>query len=195
MTSSKPELRNKGLERRDGVDSGTRERLASRLAALGPGLVLDFMPSAGGRPIASLFSPIGSEPDTMPLGAALRERELRMALPVDWSHGAPLLYRRWMPGDRLAIGPLGIAEPLADSPAVDPDVLFVPVIAFDRRGHRLGYGAGNLDQTLRRLRRRSTVRVVGVAYAVQEEALLPSEEHDERLDLIITESEIIAASP
>ena len=191
MSSTKADLRNLALQRRDAIDDATRQAFAARLAEVGPGLVRRFF-SAGERPVASLFHAIGSEPDAMPLATSLHEAGVTLVLPVDWSHGNALVYRRWIPGDRLIVGPLGIAEPLADAPELEPDILFIPLLAFDRRGHRLGYGAGNVDRTLGALRRRKTVRAIGIAYAVQEEATVPNDEHDEPVDLIVTETAILA---
>ena len=96
-----------------------------------------------------------------------------------------------MPGDRLAVGPLGIAEPLRDAPELEPDVIVLPLIAFDRRGHRIGYGAGNYDRALGALRQRKQVRVIGVAYAIQEERMIPNEPHDEPVDLILTDRNVL----
>ncbi len=88
---------------------------------------------------------------------------------------------------------MGIPEPLETAPAVDPDLLFVPLACFDRRGHRIGYGAGYYDRSLERLRAAKTVHAVGVAYGVCEVAAVPYEAHDQRLDAIVTEQETIFA--
>jgi 5-formyltetrahydrofolate cyclo-ligase len=189
MSSTKAELRNAALKRRDRIDGDARAEFASRLARVGPRLLLDFW-FAGGRPVTSFYSAIGSEPDAMPLALALHAAGVRLALPVDWSHGAPLVFRRWRPGDRLAVGPLGIAEPLDDAPELEPDVLFLPLAAFDRRGNRIGYGAGNVDRTLAALRGRKTVQAIGVAYAGQEEEVIPREPHDEPVDIVVTDRDI-----
>lgn len=190
MSPPKSELRISALQRRDGLGDEARSGFASRLASVGPRLVLEFSP-AGGKLVTSLYSPIGSEPDPMPLAAALHAADVQLVLPVDWSHGSPLIFRRWIPGDRLAVGPLGIAEPLPDAPELEPDVLVLPLVAFDRRGQRIGYGAGNYDQTLRALRRRKAVRVIGVAYAMQEELFIPNEPHDEPVDLVVTDRDTL----
>ena len=190
MSPTKAELRNDALKRRDSVDGEARARFASRLADVAPRLVLEWW-SGDRRPVVSLFSTIGSEPDTMPMAMALHASDVHLALPVNWSHGTPLLYRRWTPGDRLAIGPLGIAEPLAGAPSLEPDILFIPLAAFDRRGHRIGYGAGNVDRTLGALRAWRRVRAIGIAYASQEVSFVPSEPHDEPVDLVVTDYEIL----
>lgn len=186
---TKAEIRNDALKRRDGIGPELRAAFALRLATLAPQLIREFAPAR--NPVVSLFSSIGSEPDTMPMATALDTQRVSLALPVDWSPGTPLVYRRWQPEDRLAAGPLGIAEPLDAAPECVPDVVFTPLAAFDRRGHRVGYGAGNVDCTLAALRARKTIFVIGVAYTVQEELLVPSEPHDEPLDLIVTERDVV----
>ena len=177
------------MKRRNNVAADEQARFASRLAVVGPPLVLECLPSVG-KPVSAVFSPIGSEPDTRDLALALHAAGVQLVLPVDLSHGSALTFRGWIPGDRLAVGPLGIAEPLSHAPDLDPDVLVIPLIAFDRRGHRIGYGAGNYDRTLAALRRRKQVRVIGVAYAVQEERVIPNEPHDEPVDLVLTDRNV-----
>ena len=88
---------------------------------------------------------------------------------------------------------MGLREPLADAEIVEPDLLFVPLACFDRRGHRIGYGAGHYDRTLGGLRARGPIHAVGVAYSVCEVEAVPDEPHDQRLDFILTESELIDA--
>ncbi len=194
MTGTKAEIRRAALQRRDGIDDETRAAFALRLAAVGPRLALDFA-GTGNPPVTSAFSAIGSEPDPLPLMQALHAVDVPVMLPVDWSHGTSLVYRRWLPGDPLAAGPLGIGEPLPEAPETAPDVLFIPLVAFDRRGGRLGYGAGNVDITLRGLRSRKPVLVIGVAFGVQEEPDIPSESHDEPVDIIVTDHDILRCRP
>ncbi len=190
MPSTKSEMRRSALERRDGLNRDQRSTFASRLALVGADLAMTVLPSRE-KLVVSVFSPIGSEPDTLPLASALHAADVHLVLPVDWSHGTPLVFRRWKPGDRLAIGPMGIAEPLPEAPELEPDVLFVPLLAFDRRGYRVGYGAGNYDRTLAELRSRRTVRAIGVAYAVQEEAVIPNDPHDEPVDVVVTDQDVL----
>lgn len=192
--TTKQDIRKSALGRRDAVDPETRARFAARLAELAPRLLLDAAP-AGETLVVALFFPIGSEPDTLPAAQALQAAGVPLALPVDTSPGNPLTYRAWTPGDLLASGPLGISEPLEDAERLDPDVLFVPMAAFDRRGHRVGYGAGNVDRTLATLRARKPIRAIGVAYAAQEELFIPDAPHDETLDVVVTEREIIVCQP
>ena len=86
---------------------------------------------------------------------------------------------------------MSIREPLEEAPVVDPDLLFVPLACFDRRGHRIGYGAGFYDLTLARLRATKPVCAAGVAYGVCEIAAVPYESHDQTLDAVVTERETI----
>ncbi|MGH6851558.1 MAG: 5-formyltetrahydrofolate cyclo-ligase [Methylocella sp.] len=86
---------------------------------------------------------------------------------------------------------MAIKEPLPDAPEATPDLLFVPLAAFDRAGHRIGYGAGFYDRSLAGLRAKKPVRAVGVAYASQEYEEVPHQEHDEGLDYVLTERELI----
>lgn len=139
-----------------------------------------------GTPVSAygLYHPIGSElnPDAIQIVGA------RAALPVVLGRDAPLAFRLYSPGDALEPDALGILAPTSRAEAVRPDVLFVPVLAFDGRGGRLGQGGGFYDRTIAALRARGQVWVVGVAYAGQEVENLPLEPHDQRLDAILTEA-------
>ena len=89
---------------------------------------------------------------------------------------------------------MSIREPVEDAPVVAPDLLFVPLACFDRRGHRIGYGAGYYDRTLSNLRAMKPVHAIGVAYGICEVAAVPYETHDQTLDAIVTEQETILFS-
>ena len=101
----------------------------------------------------------------------------------------PLVFRQWAPGDALVLGRWNIKVPPEEAPEVLPDVLLVPLLAFDRRGFRLGYGGGFYDRTLEKLRTLKKVTAIGIAYAGQEVDAVPYEEFDQRLDWIMTEKE------
>ncbi len=112
------------------------------------------------------------------------------ALPVMVRRERSLFFRHWAPGVPLQSGAYGICEPLESAPIVRPDVVVVPLLAFDRAGHRLGYGHGYYDRTLGALRKQGQVLAVGLAFAGQEvEGLLPKNSHDQPLDWILTERE------
>lgn len=135
----------------------------------------------------SAYCPVGSEIDPVPLYGALLARGLTGGLPVVVGKDKPLLFHRWRPGEALVPGVLGIGVPPSDAPPVEPDLLLVPLLAFDRRGYRLGYGGGFYDRTLEALRARGKVLAIGVGFAVQEVASVPSGPDDQRLDWIATE--------
>ena len=99
--------------------------------------------------------------------------------------------RAWTFGELLETGGFGLREPGAAAPEVLPDILIVPLLAFDRRGHRIGYGAGYYDMTIASLRARKSIVAIGVAFAAQEVAEIPATPRDARLDLVLTEREVI----
>ncbi len=185
MTSvpGKPSLRAAALARRAAVHPDVRAAFAASLCERGLALAL----GVSATPVVSGFLPIRGEPDTLPLLDALSAAGVALALPATPPRGEPLRFRAWRPGQALAPGRFGTAEPPPDAPERDPDLLFVPLAAFDARGGRLGYGAGYYDGALRRLRAARPVLAVGVAFAAQEVAAVPAEPHDERLDAVLTE--------
>jgi len=161
MTNSKAELRAKALAKRDALSEKKRVSAAARLAKRG--LPLEIVPGS----IVSGYSPIRSEID-----------------PV------PLIFRIWHPNDRLMLGPLGIPEPSPAAAEVIPDVMLTPLAAFDRLGHRIGYGAGHYDFTFAHLRRTKHVVGIGLAFAAQEIEAVPALSHDVALDYVLTETDV-----
>lgn len=131
------------------------------------------------------FLPIGTEIDPRPAMEAAAHRG-PVCVPVIDGPGLPLRFARWMPGAPLVRGPFGAATP-ADPEFVEPDVLIVPLLAFDRAGNRLGYGGGYYDRTLADLRATAPRIAIGFAFAAQEAESLPLEPTDQPLDLIVTE--------
>ena len=141
--------------------------------------------------IVAGYLPMGSEIDPQPLMAALLARGHRLALPEVAAADAPLRFRRWEPGEALEEGPHRTRHPALGAAAADPDVLLVPLLAFDRRGGRIGQGGGYYDRTLAALRASRRVVAVGLAFAAQEVANVPHGEDDQRLDWIVSENEAI----
>ncbi len=184
--SRKAVLRNEALARRGALESSLRESFSARLADQGLALARRV-----GADVVSAFLPIRDEPDTLPLLAALAAHGFRTALPVTASRGAPLVFRRWRVGDATRRGPMGLREPPADAEAVDPDLLFVPLACFDRRGHRIGFGAGHYDRSLAALRAAGRATAVGVAFSASQIPEIPDEPHYQRLDFVLTERELI----
>lgn len=113
------------------------------------------------------------------------------ALPSVQPETRLMKFRAWSPESSLALNHFAIGEPLPDAAELRPDVILVPLLAFDRTGHRLGYGAGYYDETLRSIRENHFVLTIGVAFGFQETGQIPAESFDERLDLVITERELI----
>jgi 5-formyltetrahydrofolate cyclo-ligase len=179
-------LRREALARRAAMAPTARAAFSRRLTHEGVRLARLWRPR-----IVSAFHPLRDEPDTLELLKALAAEGFATALPLVAGRGLPLAFRLWRPGEPTRSGPMAIAEPLEAAPAVDPDLLFVPLACFDRRGHRIGYGAGYYDRTLARLRALKPVHAVGVAYGVCEVAAVPYEAHDQSLDAIVTEQETI----
>lgn len=137
------------------------------------------------------FLPIGSEIDTRPLLNRFLEQEREICLPVVLGKDRPLVFRRWRDGDPMVEEAFGTQAPAPEAPEIEPDLLLVPLLAFDRAGYRLGYGGGFYDRTLARLRVLKPVLAVGVAFAGQEMAYVPRDDLDQPLDWIVTEREAI----
>ncbi len=137
--------------------------------------------------VVSAFFPYKSEIDTRPLLGKLAGEGWTTCLPIVIALGEPLIFRRWMPGQPTVPGTWDIPQPTDDAELVEPDVLLVPMMAFDRAGYRLGYGGGFYDRTLDELRAKKTIVAIGVAYAAQEVDSVAHDSHDEILDYVLTE--------
>ncbi|GIL40172.1 5-formyltetrahydrofolate cyclo-ligase [Roseiterribacter gracilis] len=155
---------------------------AQFLRALQPGRVI------------SGYSPIGSEIDIVPLLAMLAVQGATLALPVVRKATRILEFRAWSPGDVLEAGVFGTRHPTQDAKVVTPDMVLVPMLAFDDTGHRLGYGGGYYDATLAMLRAAGSVTAVGCAFAAQRVPSLPVESNDQKLDWLVTEQDAIRFS-
>jgi 5-formyltetrahydrofolate cyclo-ligase len=181
---AKATLRAAALAKRDALSDNKRTAAANAIAkrglpmAIAPGIII------------SGYSPIRSEIDPMPLLRALAAQGARLALPAVMARGKSLAFRAWSPDDRLMLGPLGIPEPSPAAAEVIPDIMLVPLAAFDRAGHRIGYGAGHYDFTLAHLRKTKAIAAIGVAFAVQEIALVPALQHDVALNYVLTETRV-----
>ncbi len=138
--------------------------------------------------VISGFAAIRDEIDPAQLMARLAGEGHRIALPVMQGKGRPLKFRAWDPGDAMASAQWGIAEPLPDKPEVYPDVVLVPLLAFDADGYRLGYGGGFYDRSLQNLRAKKPVIAVGIGYDELRIDAVPHLDYDERLDWVLTPS-------
>jgi 5-formyltetrahydrofolate cyclo-ligase len=181
----KTELRREMLARREALPPAERAAAAQAIAARGMPVTLNA------DMIVSGYSPLKSEISPIPLLRRCADAGAALALPVVQGRGQPLAMRAWSFGDELAAGVWGIREPKPDALEIFPDIVIVPLLAFDRAGYRLGYGAGYYDLTLARLRAMKPVIAVGIAFATQEIAEVPKTSFDQRLDFVLTEREII----
>ncbi len=186
ISNRKSELRREAATRRDSLPADVRKAAAEAIAARA------FPLAVAPGTIVSGFMPLKSEINPLPLMKTLAEAGATLALPKIAGRGKPLVMRAWQWGAPLDTGQWGIREPKAEYPEVDPDILLVPLLAFDRAGHRIGYGAGYYDMTIARLRSFKEITTVGIAFAMQEVAAVPATERDARLDLVLTEREVIA---
>lgn len=167
-------------------------RAAARQAAgtaTPDGFITQFLARVPVRPgaVVSGYFPIGDELDVRPLLARLAAIGHACALPVVDARDRPLGFRHWLPGQPTIPGPFRVPEPLPTAAAIEPSVVIVPLLAFDRRGHRLGYGAGFYDRTLASLRAGGAVLAVGAAFATQEVDAIPVGPEDQPLDWIVTD--------
>jgi len=181
----KTEIRAAALARRDALPAVERAAAAEQIAAR------EFPVAITPGVIVSGFMPLKSEINPLPLMKKLATSGARLALPAIQGRGHPLIMRAYVFGDELARGQWGIREPGPDAPEVAPDIVIVPLAAFDRTGNRIGYGAGYYDMTLAALRAKKNITAVGIAFAAQEIDQVPVTPRDERLDLVLTERGVI----
>jgi 5-formyltetrahydrofolate cyclo-ligase len=193
--SSKSLLRSQARARRARLAASLPD-FAQRIAAFADAAL--FTPGA----VIAGYWPVQSEADPRALMAALGARGHVLALPRIESQKAPLSFRRWRAGDPLIDNHHRIPEPRADMPVVAPDIILVPLLAFDAAGYRLGYGGGYYDRTISSARDAMPPVVtlplatpshrgpsnIGIAYAGQQISSLPRGAHDMALDAILTEN-------
>jgi 5-formyltetrahydrofolate cyclo-ligase len=179
LDAAKSEWRESARALRNAIPPEQRLRDAARVAELG-------LPTLDAPRILGGYYPTIREFDPLPLLERLAEQSWAIALPVVMGD-APLIFRRWRAPDPLKRGQRGIMEPVAGE-IVLPALLLVPLLAFDARGYRLGYGGGHYDRTLEKLRRDGSAIAVGLAFDEQEVAQLPIGPHDQPLDWVLTPS-------
>ncbi|KAA1182334.1 5-formyltetrahydrofolate cyclo-ligase [Rhizobium tropici] len=179
----KARYRNECLAARDAIPAD--ERIEKGLAMLAHGGdVIDVEPGT----VVSGFLPIRSEVDIRPLMARLRERGARLCVPVILDRST-IVFRELVAGAPLVPVGFGTFGPGPDATVFDPDIMLVPLSAFDRSGHRIGYGAGHYDRAIERLHQKGlNPKLIGIAFDCQEVPSVPAEPHDVRLDAILTES-------
>jgi 5-formyltetrahydrofolate cyclo-ligase len=180
----KEELRAEGLATRDALDPDFRAAASQEIARR----VLD-LPEIAGAGVVSAYWPIRSEVDPRPILEGLHARGVGLALPrVNHPY---LSFHAWCPGDELHGRGFGVSEPVDEAPEVLPDILLVPLARFDRALNRIGYGKGHFDRAIAGLREKKTILTIGLAFSSQETETIPAEDHDRRLDCVVTESEVV----
>jgi 5-formyltetrahydrofolate cyclo-ligase len=176
-------LRKERLALRDRIDPAMRLEYGLAMADLA-GEVIDIDPGM----VVSGFFPIRSEADVRPLMARLKARGARLCLPVVMDKET-IVFRDLVAGADLVDTGFGTRGPGPEAEVLDPDLLLVPLSAFDAKGNRIGYGAGHYDRAIARLREKGRhPRLIGIAFDCQEVAEVPDEAHDVRLEAVLTES-------
>jgi 5-formyltetrahydrofolate cyclo-ligase len=178
----KQTARLQAAQTRASIDQTTRQLASIKVASLP--FPVQLTPRSK---VLSGFFPFKDEIDTFPLMGALAAAGWTCSLPVVVGRNQPLLFRSWYPGEPTQSGKWNIPVPLTGAPEVDPDVVLVPMLAFDNEGYRLGYGGGFYDLTLAKLRALKSVVAIGVAYSQQEIDCVPREPHDQPLDYMMTD--------
>lgn len=184
--SAKQALRTACRQRRDALDAETQKAHAAAFAR-------HFMKSVdiGNKTVAG-YSAFRHELDILPLLTLLAKGDRICCLPVTSPPSKQLFFRRWHANTRMVPGDFGISVPAPESEIVTPEVLIVPLLGFDAAHHRIGYGAGYYDCTLRELRKSGRKPfVIGAGYSIQQVGEIPVEAHDEGLDMIITEKGVL----
>jgi 5-formyltetrahydrofolate cyclo-ligase len=189
VEDAKAAIRRDAIARRYAIPAQARMKAAQAIAAR----PFPVRVAAGTR--VSGFMPLKHEINPIPLMQSLAKAGAALALPAVIERGKPLVMRAFAFGDPLVCGVWDIREPRPDAPEVFPDIVIVPLLAFDGAGHRVGYGAGYFDLTINALRARKTVLAAGIAFAAQEIHEVPTTPRDARLDLVLTEQEVIDCRP
>lgn len=180
-----------------------RREVQQRRAAMGDGARQKASDAAGNalvglldRPVVALFWPLAHEIDTRPLLPLLTARGFRPLLSRMQRVREPLVFHEWHDGMVLEEARFGVMQPPPSAPVALPDIVVTPLLAFDRQGHRLGYGAGYYDRTFAALVEQGCrSRRIGFAFACQEVPTVPTGPHDMALDLVVTEDEVIPVHP
>ncbi|OHV84598.1 5-formyltetrahydrofolate cyclo-ligase [Rhizobium sp. LCM 4573] len=185
MTESrrKAALREERLAARDAIPPEERIEKSLALTAFGQEVVDVRLGT-----IVSAFLPIRSEVDLRPLMTFLRDRGARICVPVILDKQT-IVFRELIRGAELVKGVFGTSAPGPEAPELEPDIMLVPLSAFDAAGHRIGYGGGYYDRAIQRLHEKGRdPLLIGIAFDCQEVAFVPAEDHDVRLNAVLTES-------
>lgn len=179
----KNQLRRQALHKRDGLDVTLRNEM-SHLACEHGKKNLQIVAGT----IVSGFFPIRSEIDPGALMEALEKKEVRLCLPVV-SDRTTIIFRQWISGAAMVDTGFGTKGPDENAKIVDPDLMLVPLAAYDGKGNRIGYGAGHYDRAITKLKQKGkTPKLIGMAFSLQQVDAIPAEAHDQRLNGMITET-------
>ena len=189
MHSEKLLLRSRAKEQRKKFYNSFSETELLKLQQCISWRVLDFFKFKPSDIIAGYW-PKSDEVDPRPLLENLSQQKHEIVLPIVNKGNNVLLFRRWTPHSPLKIGLCKNLEPFENQPTFVPDVLFIPLLNFNKQGHRLGYGGGYYDQTLAALKKIKTITTIGLAYDIQHVNQFPIEPHDEALQWVVTEKKI-----
>jgi 5-formyltetrahydrofolate cyclo-ligase len=183
---NKATLRGQALSRRNALGETERAEASAKIAERAADIMVSLLPNS-----VALYRPIGSECDTRALivKAGLIGAEIGLPAIVERSR---IIFRHYRQGDPLVAGGFGTSVPAAEAPLIEPDVMIVPIVGFDRSGIRLGYGRGYYDGAISTLRKAGRdPKLIGIAFSAQEVETIPAEPHDVRLDWIVTEKETL----
>lgn len=181
--NDKATLRRERLAARDAIPAHERAEKSLALAAGGENAI-----GLGAGMVVSGFLPIRSEIDPRPLMSALRGRGARICVPAILD-GETIVFRELLPGAELVDNGFGTSAPGPGAAVLEPDLMLVPLAAFDAVGHRIGYGGGYFDRAIARLHANGRQpRLIGIAFDCQEVASVPAQPHDIALDAVLTES-------
>ncbi len=183
LIAAKADARKRAAKVRAAAHAQGGDKAAQGLALTGLGFLGDAGPA-----VVSGFYPYRSELDLRPLMSRLAGEGWTTALPIVLKAGKPLLFRAWVPGEATEPGAWDIPVPSPSAATVEPDVMLVPLLAFDRSGYRLGYGGGYYDRTIEMFRAQRPLTAVGVAFAAQEVEDVVRGVHDQPLDWVLTET-------
>lgn len=183
IVNAKMAMRARAGTRRREIFNASGGQAAHSVARIGLGFL-----KRGAPGLAALYHPVNSEFDGTALMQALSRAGWRTGLPVVTAKDSPLTFRLWQMGDALEPGDHDIPIPAKTAATFRPDVILLPLLAFDQRGTRLGYGGGYYDRTLAMLRKAGPVQAVGLGFAGQEVGAVPHDALDQRLDWILTET-------
>lgn len=180
MQQTKNTIRHDMIARRQALSEKDRTQAANLIKSK----ILSAIPAGA---VVAGYVPIRAELDIMPTLEQLAGKGHMVGLPVTGEKETLLAFRFWQPGDPLVRGRYNVQEPESRAELIQPDILLVPLVAFDERGYRIGYGAGYYDRTINWLRQgKKPLTCIGIGYHFQRVEKVPTEGHDEPLDKVIS---------